>query len=181
MISAVGDCFRSAVSDEGVFGVRICPTARDRRCKGFDGFSVGFCCEVSIKRAGVSEMGEFSGISVASGPVSSISVELSELSGLGVAGSISGLFSGRSDDLRVRTTSALCSRGHCCFSKSYLITLQLSSVATFTSLCLWPEGISELQVIDWVVLSLVEPTELDSPGMTFKSNSGVLFVYGYSG
>ena len=82
MISAVGDWFCSAVSDKGVFGVRICPT--------------------------VSEMGEFSGISVVSCPVSSISVELSEVSGLGVAGSISGLFSGRSDDLRVRTTSALC-------------------------------------------------------------------------
>ena len=111
-------------------------------------------------------MGEFSGISGVSCSVSSISVELSEFSGLGVAGSIPGLFSGRSDDLRVRTTSALCSRGHCCFSKSYLITLQLSSVATFTSLCLWPGGISELQVIDLGVLSLSEHMELDSPGMT---------------
>ena len=111
-------------------------------------------------------MGEFSGSADVSCSVSSISVELSEFSGLGVAGSIPGLFSGRSDDLRVRTTSALCSRGHYCFSKSYLITLQLSSVATFTSLCLWPGGISELQVIDLDVLSLSEHKELDSPGMT---------------
>lgn len=111
-------------------------------------------------------MGEFSGISGVSCSVSSISVELSEFSGLGVAGSIPGLFSGRSDDLRVRTTSALCSRGHCCFSKSYLITLQLSSVATFTSLCLLPGGVSEMQVIDFSLFSLFEHTELDSPGMT---------------
>ncbi len=130
----------------------------------------------------MSEIGEFSGISVVSCSVSSISVELSEFSGLGVAVSIPGLFSDRSDDLRVRTTSALCSRGHCCFSKSCLITLQLSSVATFTSLCLWPGGISEfLQVIDLAVLSLSEHKELDSPGMTLRSNSGVLIVYGYSG
>ncbi len=118
-------------------------------------------------------MGEFSGSADVSYSVSSISVELSKFSGLGVAGSIPGLFSGRSDDLRVRTTSALCSRGHCCFSKSYLITLQLSSVATFTSLCLWPGGISELQVIDLVVLSLFEHKELDSPGTTLRSNLGV--------
>ena len=90
---------------------------------------------MSIKRAGVAEIGESSVVSAASCCVSSLSEGISEFPGLGVAGSILGLFSGRSEDLRVRTAkSALCLEGVCCFSKTYLITLQLSSSAAFTSL-----------------------------------------------
>jgi hypothetical protein len=54
-------------------------------------------------------MGEFLGISVISSPVLSILVELLEFLGLGVAGSIPGLFSSKRDHLCVRTTKALCS------------------------------------------------------------------------
>ena len=96
-------------------------------------------------------------------------------------GSIPGFFLGKSEDLCVMTAKALWLKGFCCLSNSYLITLQLSSVATFTSLCLWPGGICELQVIDFVSFSILAHSVLDSPGMTLRRISGVLFVYGYSG
>ncbi len=44
-------------------------------------------------------------------------------------------FSGKSDNLRVRTArEALCLEGTSGVVRSYLITLQLSSIAAFTSL-----------------------------------------------
>ncbi len=65
----------------------------------------------------------------------SLSKGLSGFPGLGVAGAISGLFSGKSDNLRVRTAKeALCLEGTSGFVRAYLITLQLSSIAAFTSL-----------------------------------------------
>ena len=63
---------RSCMSDEGVFGVKICPTARENRCKGFER-AVKICCEVSTNRAGVVDMGGFSEISAVSCPISSVS------------------------------------------------------------------------------------------------------------
>ena len=51
----------------------------------------------------MAEIGEFSVVSVVSSCVSSLSEGISVFPGLGVAGAISGLFSGKSDDLRVRT------------------------------------------------------------------------------
>ena len=90
---------------------------------------------MSIIRAGVVEVGEFSVVSAVSSCVSSLSEGISVFPGLGVAGAISGLFSGKSDDLRVRTArKALCLEGTSGFVRLYLITLQLSSIAAFTSL-----------------------------------------------
>ena len=81
------------------------------------------------------EVGEFSVVSAVSSCVSSLSEGISVFPGLGVAGAISGLFSGKSDDLRVRTArKALCLEGTCSFVEAYLIRLQLSSIAAFTSL-----------------------------------------------
>ena len=90
---------------------------------------------MSIIRAGVAEVGEFSVVSTVSSCVLSLSKGISGFPGLGVAGVTSGLFSGKSDDLRVRTAKkALCLEGTCGFVWAYLITLQLSSIAAFTSL-----------------------------------------------
>ncbi len=90
---------------------------------------------MSIIRAGVAKVGEFLVLSVVSGCVLSLSKGISVFPGLGVAGAISGLFSGKSDGLRVRTArKALCLEGSSGFVRSYLITLQLSSIAAFTSL-----------------------------------------------
>ncbi len=33
----------SRVSEEGVFGVKICPIAREKRCRGFVDFCVEIC------------------------------------------------------------------------------------------------------------------------------------------
>ncbi len=90
---------------------------------------------MSIIRAGVVEVGEFLVVSAASSCVSSLSEGISVFPGLGVAGAISGLFSGKSDNLRVRSArKALWLEGTFGFVRSYLITLQLSSIAAFTSL-----------------------------------------------
>ena len=65
-----------------------------------------------IRRAGVAEVGEFSVVSAISSCVLSLSEGISVFSGLGVAGAIPGLFSGKSDNLRVRTArKALCLEG----------------------------------------------------------------------
>ena len=123
------------MSEEGVFGVKFFLTAREKRCRGFVDFCVGICSEVSIKRSGVAEIGEVSVISVVSSCISSLSKGISGFPGLGVAGAIPGLFSGKSDNLRVRTAKkALCLEGTCGVVRAYLITLQLSSIAAFTSL-----------------------------------------------
>jgi len=105
---------------------------------------------VSIKRAGVAEIDEFSFVSAVSCCISSQLEGISEFPGFGVlAGSFPGLFLGKG----VRTAkSALCLEGCCCFSNSYLVTLQSSTFAAVTSLCLWPGGVSGLQVIDFVVI-----------------------------
>ena len=80
-------------------------------------------------------MAEIGEVSVVSSYVVSLSEGISRFPGLGVAGAISGLFSGKSDDLRVRTArKALCLEDTSGFVRSYLITLQLSSIAAFTSL-----------------------------------------------
>ncbi len=90
---------------------------------------------MSIKRAGVAAIGEVSVITAVSSCVLSLSEGRSGFPGFGVAGAISRLFSGKSDNLHVRTAKkALCLEGTCCFVKAYLITLQLSCVAAFTSL-----------------------------------------------
>ncbi len=82
----------------------------------------------------MAEIGEFSVVSVVSSCVLSLSEGVSVFPGLGVAGAISGLFSGKSDNLCVRTAKkALCLEGTSGFVRSYLITLQLSSIAAFTS------------------------------------------------
>ncbi len=71
---------------------------------------------MSITRAGVAEIGEFSVISAVSSCVSSLSEGTSGFPGLGVAGAIPGLFSGKNDSLRVRTAKkALCLEGTCGF------------------------------------------------------------------
>jgi hypothetical protein len=49
----------------------------------------------------VAEIGEFSVVSAVSSCVLSLSEGISGLPGLGVAGAIAGLFSGKSDNLRV--------------------------------------------------------------------------------
>ena len=51
----------------------------------------------------MAEIGEFSVVSAVSSCVLSLSVGISVFPGLGVAGAISGLFLGKSDDLCVRT------------------------------------------------------------------------------
>ena len=40
--------FCACVSEEDVFGVKVCPTARERLCRGFVDFCVGICWEVLI-------------------------------------------------------------------------------------------------------------------------------------
>ncbi len=75
---------------------------------------------MSIKRAGVAEIGEVSVVSVVSSCVLSLAEGISVFPGLGVAGAISGIFSGKSDNLRVRTArKALCLEGTSCFVRSY--------------------------------------------------------------
>jgi hypothetical protein len=60
----------------------------------------------------VTEIGEFAVVSAVSSCVLSLSKGISGFPGLGVAGVTSGLFSGKSDDLRVRTAKkALCLKG----------------------------------------------------------------------
>ncbi len=82
---------------------------------------------MSIKRAGVAEIGEFSVVSAVSSCVASLSEGISGFPGLGVAGAIPGLFSGKSDNLHVRTAKkALCLEGTCGFVKAYLISLQFT-------------------------------------------------------
>ena len=67
---------------------------------------------MSKKRLGVAEIGEVSVVSAFSSCVSSLSEGISGFPGLGVAGAIPGYFSGKSDDLRVRTAKkALCLKG----------------------------------------------------------------------
>jgi hypothetical protein len=62
-----------------------------------------------MKRAEVSEIGEFSDVSVFSSSILSLSEGISGLLGLGVAGAASGLFSGKGNNLRKRTAKkALC-------------------------------------------------------------------------
>jgi hypothetical protein len=83
----------------------------------------------------VAEVGEFPVVSVVSSCVLSLSKGISVFPEVGVAGAIYGLFSGKSDDLRVRTArKALCLEGTFGFVRSDLIALQLSSIAAFTSL-----------------------------------------------
>ncbi len=83
----------------------------------------------------MAEVGEFSVVTAVLSCVLSLSEGISVFPGLGFAGAISGLLSGRSDDLRVRTArKALCLEGTSGFVRSHLITLQLSSIAAFTSL-----------------------------------------------
>ncbi len=74
-----------------------------------------------------------------------------------------------------------CLEGTCGFVRAYLITVQLSSIAAFTSLQLWQGGVSELQVIDGVVISFEAHLGLNSPGLISRRMSGVLLVHGYSG
>ena len=73
--------------------------------------------------------------------------------------------------------SALCLEGGCCFSNAYLMTLQLSTFASVTSLCLRQGGVSGLQIIDFVVISFEVHSVLDSPGLISRRMSGVLFLY----
>ncbi len=87
------------MSDEGAFGVRICPTACENRCKGLVDVFVNICCEVSMNRAGAAEI--FSVVSAFCCCVSLLSEGVSEFPGLGVADSIPGLVSGESYGLRV--------------------------------------------------------------------------------
>ena len=69
-----------------------------------------------MKRAVAAKIGEFSVVSAVSSCVLSLWEGISEFPGLGVAGAISGLFSGKSDNLRVRTDEkALCWEGTCGF------------------------------------------------------------------
>jgi hypothetical protein len=82
------------VSDEGAFGVNVCPTLRENWFKGFVDVFVKICCKVSINRAGVAEIDEFLGVSAVSWCVSLLSEGVSEFPGLGVAGSIPALFFG---------------------------------------------------------------------------------------
>ena len=83
----------------------------------------------------MAEIGEFSVVSAVSSCILSLSEGISGFPGLGVAGAASGLFSGKSDNLRVRTAKkALRLEGTCGFVGAYLITLKLSSIAAFTSL-----------------------------------------------
>ena len=56
LFSVAGGRNCSCTSNEGVFGVKICPTARESRCKGFED-AVKICCEVSTNRAGVADIG----------------------------------------------------------------------------------------------------------------------------
>jgi hypothetical protein len=87
------------------------------------------------RKSGSGDIGELLVVSVVSRCFSSLSEGISVFSGVGVDGVISGLFSGKSDNLRVRTAKeALCLEGTCGFVRANLITLQLSSIATFTSL-----------------------------------------------
>ncbi len=87
-----------------------------------------------MKRAGVAEIGEFLVVSAVSSCVLSLSEGKSGFPGLEVAGAIPGLFSGKSDNLHVRTAKkALCLEGTCGFVRAYVITLQSSSIAAFTS------------------------------------------------
>ncbi len=62
---------------------------------------------------------------------------------------------------RTRDIRAVCVEGICCFSKAYLTTFQLSSIAAFTSLWLWQGGVSKLHVIDCVVCLFESHSVLD--------------------
>jgi hypothetical protein len=51
------------VSDEGIFGVKIWPTACESWCKGFADDCLKIRCKVSINKTEVAEIGEFSVVS----------------------------------------------------------------------------------------------------------------------
>ena len=87
--------FCSCASDGGVFGVKICPTAREMRCRGFVDFRVAICLSVVVSITGVAEIGEFWMFSAVPSCVLSLSKGISGFPGLRVSGAISGLFSGK--------------------------------------------------------------------------------------
>ncbi len=100
--------FCSCVSDRGVFSVKFVRP----HMKG----AVEDLLRSVDKRAKAAEIGELSVVCAVSSCVLSQSEGISEFPGLGVAGAISGLFSGKSDNLRVRTDEkALCWEGTCGF------------------------------------------------------------------
>ena len=95
----------SCVTKEGALGVKIRPMAREKRLE------VAVICEFLV-------------VSAVSSCILSPSEGISGFPGLRVAGAIPGIFSGKSDNLWVRTAKeALCLEGTCGFVRSYLISL----------------------------------------------------------
>ncbi len=75
----------------------------------------------------------------------------------------------------------MCLEGGWCFSNAYLMTLQLSTFAYVTSLCLWQGGVSGLQVIDFVVISFEVHSVLDSLGLISRRMSVSCFGIDFLG
>jgi hypothetical protein len=161
---------------ERAFCVKICPTAREKCRRGFDDFCVGICREVLIKRAGVAEIGEFLVVSAVSSCVLSLSKGTSGFPGLGVAGAISGIFSGTSDNLRVRTAKK--ALWFCQGISNYIAIILNCCIHIIVTVA---RRSSEQQLIDCVDISFTVHSGLDSPGLISRRMSGVLLVYGYSG